>query len=99
MRTVEVERDERTEQVVGNGSRLAYMFLTFGVLAVAAYRAGVLGQNTFDLLGLVMISGAILLGYQYAHRAMEGKALRVALWTGGLGALLGMALALYLSRA
>jgi len=51
-----------------------------------------------DRLCLVLVSNAILLGYQYAHRAMEGKALRVALWTGGLGALVGLVMALWLSR-
>ena len=90
-------RDERTEQVVGVAARLALMFLNFGVLAVAAYRAAVLNQNTLDLLILVVVSNGILLGYQYAHRAMEGKALRAALWFGGLGAVVGLVMALYLS--
>jgi hypothetical protein len=59
-----VSHDERTDAVVGTSCRLAYLVLSSGVLTIAAVRALAFGEACWDLLGLYIVSNAVLLVHQ-----------------------------------
>ena len=68
-----VARDERTVSVENTSYRWAYLFLSFGLLLSTAYRAFVHGEQPWDLLGLVIVSGAITTAYQGNQRVLTRR--------------------------
>lgn len=92
MNTRFVPRDERTTAVENAGYRWAYLILTYGVLLSVAYRGLVLQQSSWDLLALVVLSGAVTTGYQGRYRVLSRQWMVIALLTmliaGGIAALL-----------
>lgn len=62
-------RDEREAAVDLAADRVSYLVLAFGILAVAAWR-GFAGEATWDLLGLVVLSGVAGLAYRLARGAV-----------------------------
>jgi hypothetical protein len=70
MREGIVERDERTEVVEGTAYRWGYLVLSFGLLAVAAYRSFARGERVWDLLGLVVAAGFVNTLYLAGHRTL-----------------------------
>lgn len=85
--------DERTRAVENASYRSAYLVLTYGLLAVVAYRGLVLDEANWDLLALVIAGGAIALGYQAFHRTVSRRTLMV----GTISALVAGAVAILLS--
>ena len=81
MNTRFVPRDERTTAVEHASYRWAYLFLTYGVLLCVAYRGLVLGESSWDLLALVVLSGAVTTGYQGLHKVLSWQWMIVALLT------------------
>ncbi|RPH78752.1 MAG: hypothetical protein EHM80_09505 [Nitrospiraceae bacterium] len=65
-----VERDERTTAVENAGYRWSYLVLSFGLLAIVAFRSFSLGEQSWDLLGLVLLGGIVNAGYQRMHRVV-----------------------------
>jgi hypothetical protein len=55
-------RDERETSVDQAADRLAYLVLSFGLLAIAAYRSFVAREGSWDLIGLVVIGGTVAVG-------------------------------------
>lgn len=92
MNTPFVPRDERTTAVEHASYRWAYLFLAFGVILSVAYRGLVLGESSWDLLALVVLSGAVTTGYQGLHQVLSWQWLMVALLAlliaGGIAAVL-----------
>ena len=87
-------RDEREAGVDRAGDRLAYLVLSYGLLAVVAYRSFVERQASWELLGLVVLGGAVSAAYRLWHRALTrevavvlGVTVLVALAFGALLAL------------
>lgn len=68
--TPTVLRDERTIAVEHAGFRLAYLFLSYGLLAAVAYRSFVRHEQPWDLLALVVAGGVVSAGYQAANRTL-----------------------------
>ncbi len=68
-----VTRDERTIAVENASYRLAYLVLSFGLLAAIAYRAFFLDQPSWDLFALVVIGGGIATFYQMANRIIPAR--------------------------
>ena len=68
-----VMRDERTISVENSGYRWAYLFLTFGLLVVVAYRGFVGRESSWDLLALIVLSGLVTLLYQGIHRVLSRR--------------------------
>jgi hypothetical protein len=66
-----VQRDERTVAVENASYRWSYLFLTFGLLAVVAYRSFVRDESPWDLLALVVLSGGVGTAYQGARRVLS----------------------------
>ena len=89
-------RDERAEFIAGRAYRLAYLTLTFGLLLVVMHRAFARGEASWDLLGLVILSGAFVTAYQGSRRALPGDWLRLALLSAAAAA--GLALLAVVTR-
>jgi hypothetical protein len=79
-------RDEREVSVDRAADRLAYVVLSFGLLAVVAYRSFVEGMASWELLGLVVLGGIVSTGY----RLWQGVLTRQALLVLGLTALIAL---------
>lgn len=71
-------RDER-ELVVDNAAdRLAYLVLSFGLLALVAYRSFTRGESAWDLMGLVLLGGLVGTAYRARQRAISARWVVVA---------------------
>jgi len=66
----EAQRDERTVAVEYASFRLAYLCLSYGLLAAVAYRSFVHHEQPWDLLALVVAGGVVSAGYQAANRTL-----------------------------
>ena len=70
MTAAPVERDERTTAIENEGYRWSYLVLSFGLLAIVAFRSFTRGQASWDLLALVVLGGGVNAGYQGWHRVL-----------------------------
>jgi hypothetical protein len=91
MSTPTVRRDERTVAVENASYRLAYLFLSFGLLALVAYRSFVHHESAGDLLALVILGGVLSAAYQGFHKILTAQwaatCLLTAVAAGALAAL------------
>lgn len=67
-------RDEREASVDRAGDRFAYLVLSYGLLVIVAYRSFAEGQASWDLLGLVILGGAVGAVYRLWNRALSREA-------------------------
>ena len=74
-----VARDERESAIDSAADRLSFLVLAYGLLVLVAIRA-FNGEATWDLLGLVVVSGLVGLGYRLRQRVVSRR------WTSVLGA-------------
>ena len=70
-------RDEREMSVDRAADRLAYVVVSFGLLAVVAYRSFVDGVASWELLGLVLLGGAVSTGYRLRQSVLTRQAVLV----------------------
>ncbi len=89
-----VELDERAVLVNNASYRWAYLVQAFGLLAVAAIRGLLYREASWDLLGLVLLGGAVAAAYQLAHRVPGRRWLALA----GLALLAAAAVAMITVR-
>jgi hypothetical protein len=68
--TTLVPRDERESAVDNAADRLSYLVLAYGILVIVAIR-GLDGEASWDLLGLVVLAGAVGLGYRLRKRVVS----------------------------
>ena len=66
-----VHRDERTTTVENASYRWAYLFLSFGLLALVAYRSFVHHESSWDLLALVVLGGVLSAAFQAFHKMLS----------------------------
>jgi tryptophan-rich sensory protein len=66
-----VERDERTVVVENASYRWAYLFISFGLLVIVAYRSFMHHESPWDLLVLVVLGGGVGTAYQAFHRVLS----------------------------
>ena len=76
-----VSRDERTVAVEHASYRLAYLFLSYGLLVLVGYRAWVRGESSWDLFALIILGGLVATGYQASHRVLGRRWVAVTLVT------------------
>lgn len=88
-------RDEREATVDRAADRLAYLVLSFGLLAIVAYRSFAGHEASWDLLGLVILGGAV--GTLY--RVQQHVASRSWVTIVGLSAVVAVVLAAILAFA
>lgn len=60
-----VEKDERTNFIENTSYKYGYIFIAFALLLDVAYRSFKLNEASWDLLGIVIISGFVISIYQY----------------------------------
>ena len=84
MRTI-MARDEREASIERAGDRLAYLVLSYGILAAVAYRSFVGNESSWDLLALVVIGGVVSVAYRTWQGALSGRAVLVLGLTMALG--------------
>ena len=70
-------RDEREIGVDQAADRVSYLVLSFGLLAIVAYRSFVGGEASWDLLGLVVLGGLVGAVYRMQQRVVYGRWLAV----------------------
>jgi hypothetical protein len=70
-------RDEREVSLDRAADRLAYVVLSFGLLAVVAYRSFVEGVASWELLGLVLLGGVVSTGYRLWQGVLTRQAVLV----------------------
>ena len=68
-----VERDERTVAVENAGYRWSYLALSFALLLDVAFRSFVRGETSWDLFGLIVLSGVLKAGYQAWKRTLFAR--------------------------
>lgn len=68
-----VARDERTVAVENASYRWAYLFLSFGLLALVAYRSFVEHESAWDLMALVVLGGVLSAAYQGIHKVLTAQ--------------------------
>jgi hypothetical protein len=91
MNTASVGHDERTIAVANTSYRWAYLFLSFGLLAIVAFRSFALNQSSWDLMGIVVLSGivaAVIRARQHAFTGSAAKAATLAIVAGVIAATL-----------
>jgi len=93
MKPQPVIRDERTLTVENSSYRWAYFLLTFGLLAIVAYRSFVWRESNWDLLALVILSGVVTSLYQGANRVLSHRWAWMAIATAGVAAIIAAVLA------
>lgn len=71
--TFAVDRDERTIAVENESFRWAYLFMSFGMLAVVAYRSVALDEASWDLLAIVVLGGGVAAAYQWSHQVLTRR--------------------------
>lgn len=68
-----VNRDERTSFVENGSYRIAYLVMSYGLLAIVAYRSFILQQSSWDLLALVIVGGLTATLYQGANKVLSHR--------------------------
>lgn len=94
MNRPDVLRDERTVAAENASYRWAYMLLSFGMLASAAYRAFALDEQSWDLLALVLLGGVVTVVHQGASHVLTNRWLLISLATLGLAFAIAVTIAL-----
>ena len=89
--TSRLVRDERERSVDLAADRLAFLVVCYGALALAAYRSLVLGQETWDLLALVVVGGLAGLAYRVRERVVTRTWALVIAVTIGVAAVVAIA--------
>ena len=73
--------DEREVSIDRAADRLAYVVLSFGLLMVIAYRSFVEGVASWELLGLVVLGGAVSTGYRLWQGVLTRQAVLILAFT------------------
>ena len=78
-------RDEREASVDQAADRLSYLVLSFGLLAIVAYRSFIDREASWDLLGLVVLGGLVGTAYRTRQRAISRRWVLVLVCTAAIG--------------
>ena len=89
-----MERDERTMAVENAGCSWAYALLSYALLLDGAFRGLILHEAAWDLLALVIVSGAALRIYQGRKKALPQRWLKLGLLVALVGGIVGAIVAL-----
>jgi len=74
-----VERDERTISVENASYRLGYLFISFGLLLIVAFRSFFYQESNWDLMGLVIIGGLVTTVYQAFYKTLSRRLIVLSL--------------------
>lgn len=65
-----VEKDERTTFIENISYKFGYLFIAFALLLDVAYRSIRLNEASWDLLGIIIISGFVMSIYQHQQKIL-----------------------------
>ncbi len=85
-----VQRDERTVAVENRGHRWAYTLLAYALLIDVIYRAIVRHEAAWDLMALVIVSGAVCAVYQARQKTLSRRWVMEGVLIALLGAVIGV---------
>lgn len=68
MLSKKAEKDERTIFIENQSYRYGYIVLNFGILIDIIYRSFRLNEASWDLFGLIFLSGLVTTVYQYNRK-------------------------------
>ena len=91
-------RDEREQGIDHAADRLAYLVLSFGLLAIVAYRSFADGATSWDLLALVVLGGVVGTLYRLARKAVSREWVLIAAGTAVVALIVAM-IAAFASRS
>src|SRR5512140_1556110 len=90
-----IPRDERETSVDQAADRLSYLVLSFGLLAIVAYRSLALHEASWDLLSLVILGGFVGTIYRIRRRVVSRRWQLVAIGSmalaSAIAAIIGLA--------
>ena len=95
MKDESIIRDERTIAVENSSYRWAYLLLSFGLLAVVAYRSFLWRESSWDLMALVVLGGLVTTLYQWSYRVLSRRWVLVAITTGLVAAVVAAAMVFF----
>ena len=78
MSAATISRDERTVAIEHASYRWGYLLLAFGLLASTIFRAFARHESSWDLLGLVVLSGLVTTAFQGRQRTLTRRSASVA---------------------
>jgi hypothetical protein len=93
-----VSRDEREASVDLVADRLALLVVSYGLLAIVAYRSFALQEAAWDLLGLLVASGVVGFGYRAAKGVTSSRLGVVVLGASVLAAIIATAIGFVIAR-
>jgi 1,4-dihydroxy-2-naphthoate octaprenyltransferase len=73
MKDEPVYRDERTTIVENKSYRWAYYVVSFGLLAIVAYRGFVRNESNWDLMALIILSSLVATLYQSYNKILSRR--------------------------
>jgi 1,4-dihydroxy-2-naphthoate octaprenyltransferase len=88
-------KDERTISVENASYRLAYTIASFGLLGLAVFRSFIYKQETWDLLGLAIVSSLAATLYQAAHKTITWRWIYLFMAAAVVGAVVAVLLAYF----
>ena len=94
MKTDAVLRDERTISIENASYRWAYIVLSFGLLAIVAYRSRASHESNWDLMALVIAGGLMVTVYQAFHQILNRRWAWIGLATFLVGSVVAIAIVL-----
>ncbi len=68
----QIEKDERTTFIENISYKYGYNLIAFALLLDVMYRSFILKEASWDLLGIILVSGFVMAIYQY-HQKILGK--------------------------
>ena len=74
-------RDGRDSTVDLRADRVAYLVLSFGLLAIVAYRSLLNDDAAWDLLGLVIVAGGVGTAYRIQKGTFSSRSAALAVAT------------------
>ena len=89
-----LKRDEREVGIDRAADRLASIVLSFGLLAIVAYRSLVEGVASWELLALVLLGGAVSGAYRLWQGVLTRQAVLVLAGTAVIGLMVAAGLIL-----
>jgi hypothetical protein len=92
--TSPLRRGARGAHVDLIADRLAYLVVSYGLLAVVAYRGFTGAGPAWDLLGLVILGGIVGMAYRLARGVLSGRGVAIVLITILIGIVAGAVLVL-----
>ena len=91
-----VDRDERTVAAENASYRWAYLVMTYGLLLSVAYRSFFRHEASWDLIGLVVLSGVVATLFQGRAHVLTKRSAKMASISAGVAAAVALVLMIVL---